>query len=62
MRYRKCNTCKNKSCLKTKLICESMDRWLKKYVETPQRELLFRNPNDVMKLHGVGDNLENACQ
>jgi hypothetical protein len=39
-----------------------MDNWLKAHVEVPQREMLFRNGDDVMRLHGMGDNLENACQ
>lgn len=36
MYYKKCNTCKNKTCLTTKEICGSMDRWLKRYVEVPR--------------------------
>ena len=41
MFYKKCNTCPNKPCLKTKKICNSMERWLQKYVEVPQREKLM---------------------
>ena len=40
MYYKKCNTCNKKTCLKTNRICKSMDEWLKRYVEVPQREYL----------------------
>lgn len=36
MYYKKCDTCKNKTCLVTKKICKSMNMWLKKYVEVPR--------------------------
>ena len=36
MFYKKCDKCTNRTCEKTGKICDSMDAWLKKYVEVPQ--------------------------
>lgn len=62
MFYKKCNTCTNKTCLKTKKICKSMDRYLRDHVEVPQSEALLRDGNNVMRMHGMGESLKNECQ
>ena len=55
MYYKKCNTCKNKTCLETNQICKSMNKWLKKYVEVGRREKLGLTQDLTETLANVKD-------
>lgn len=41
MFHKQCNTCRNKTCLKTKSICKSLDIYLTRF-ETKRQEDLMR--------------------
>ena len=43
MFHKKCNICRNKTCLETKSICKSLNKWLSKNIEKSQQNRLLRS-------------------